>query len=267
MSAAADDRELSGRVALVTGGTAGIGRASAASMARAGAAVVACGLPDAALEEARATFADERVECVACDITDSTAVQDLIEDVRGRHGRLDILVNSAGIQRYGTVVETEEPIWDSVIATNAKSVYLTCRAAIPAMIAGGGGAIVNVSSVQAFAAETGAAAYVASKGAVNALTRALAVDHAHQGIRVNAVCPGSVDTPMLRAAAMRQAGGGSAGTLVREWGARHLLGRVAEPAEIAEAVCFLASPRASFVTGATLTVDGGLLAGLSVPDG
>jgi len=262
-----NDGELTGRIALVAGGTQGIGRASAARLARAGAVVVSCGLPDAHLDEARAGFARDGldVSCLACDVSDASAVRRLIEEVTSRHGGLDILVNSAGIQRYGTVVETDEETWRQVLDINLTAMFLTCRTAIPHMIARGGGAIVNVSSVQAFAAQAGSAAYAASKGAVNALTRALAVDHAHEGIRANAVCPGSVDTPMLRWAAAQHDDGGDPDALVAAWGAGHPLGRVAEPAEVAEAVCFLAGPRGSFVTGAALRVDGGLTAGLAAP--
>jgi len=263
-----NDGELTGRIALVAGGTQGIGRASAARLARAGAVVVSCGLPDAHLDEARAGFARDGldVSCLACDVSDASAVRRLVEQVTSRHGGLDILVNSAGIQRYGTVVETDEETWRQVLDINLTAMFLTCRTAIPHMIARGGGAIVNVSSVQAFAAQAGSAAYVASKGAVNALTRALAVDHAHEGIRANAVCPGSVDTPMLRTSARQFSDGTDAGTqaLVEEWGRAHPLGRVAAPREIAEVVVFLCGDEASFVTGEDIRVDGGLLATIGV---
>jgi gluconolactonase len=128
----------------------------------------------------------------------------------------------------------------------------------------GGGAIVNVSSVQAIASQTGVAAYTASKGGINALTRAMAVDHAHENLRVNAVCPGSVDTPMLRWAADLFKGEDTVASTVEDWGRMHPLGRVARPEEVAEVICFLAGPKASFVTGADYMVDGGLLAALGV---
>lgn len=178
-------------------------------------------------------------------------------------GGIDVLINSAGVSRYGTVVETEEAVWDDVLGVNLKSVFLVSRQAIPQLRRRGGGAIVNVSSTQAFAAQTGVAAYAASKGGVNALTRAMAVDHASENIRVNAVCPGSVDTPMLRAAAKLHQPD-SPDALVAAWGTMHPLGRVAAAEEVAEAIAFLASSRASFITGAALTVDGGLLAALGV---
>jgi NAD(P)-dependent dehydrogenase (short-subunit alcohol dehydrogenase family) len=248
-------------IALVTGASQGIGLATVAALSRRGYVVVGCALDDEHLADARGKL--PRAELHPVDVTDGAAVEALVAAVSKRHGPITALVNSAGIQRYGTVVETSEAEWDQVLAANLRSMYLVCRAVIPRMAAAGGGAIVNVSSVQALSAQPGAAAYVTSKGAVNALTRALAVDHARESIRVNAVCPGSVDTPMLRWAAALH-GGDAADDLVRQWGASHPLGRVACAEEVAEAICYLLSPQASFVTGAALPVDGGLVAALGV---
>jgi NAD(P)-dependent dehydrogenase (short-subunit alcohol dehydrogenase family) len=180
------------------------------------------------------------------------------------YGGVDILVNSAGIQRYGTVVETDEAAWDEVLDVNLKGIYLASKHAIPEMRRRGGGAIVNLSSVQAFASQQGVAAYTASKGGINALTRAMALDHAEDNIRVNAVCPASVDTPMLRWSADLFKGDKSIEETVEDWGRMHPVGRVARPEEVAEVIVFLASPRASFVTGGDYKVDGGLLAALGV---
>jgi NAD(P)-dependent dehydrogenase (short-subunit alcohol dehydrogenase family) len=183
-----------------------------------------------------------------------------------RYGRLDTLVTCAGIQRYGTVTETDEATWDEVFAVNVKSVYLAARFALPHLRQGGHGAIVVISSVQAHVAQPGVAAYAASKGALDSLVRAMAIDEAPNGVRVNAVCPGSVDTPMLRASARRFSDGTDDGTqsLVDDWGRAHPLGRVATPREVAEVVAFLAGDRASFITGEDIRVDGGLLATIGV---
>jgi NAD(P)-dependent dehydrogenase (short-subunit alcohol dehydrogenase family) len=147
---------------------------------------------------------------------------------------------------------------------NLKGIYLASKHAIPQMRERGGGAIVNLSSVQAFASQKGVAAYTASKGGINALTRAMALDHAEENIRVNAVCPASVDTPMLRWSADLFKGEKSVEETVAEWGKMHPVGRVARAEEVAEVIAFLASPRSSFVTGGEYKVDGGMLASLGV---
>lgn len=257
--------EFEGTAALVTGGSSGIGRAVAMLLAERGANVAICGLEaepvQAVADELRSVRPDS--EGAVVDVTDPTAVVDLVERTVHAFGRLDILVNSAGIQRYGSVEETTEEEWDRLFDVNVKAMYRTSRAALP-HLRERGGAIVNVASVQAHASQTGVAAYTASKGAILALTRAMALDHADDGVRVNAVCPGSTDTPMLRWAADLFAGDEPPGELVERWGRMHPLGRVADPAEVAEVVAFLASPRASFVTGVDVPVDGGLLAALPV---
>jgi NAD(P)-dependent dehydrogenase (short-subunit alcohol dehydrogenase family) len=259
-------RDLHDKVALVTGAARGIGRASAARLAQDGATVMLVDRDERALEaavsELRSDGAD--VAAAAVDVTVASAVGELMERTVASLGGLDVLVNCAGIQRYGTVVDTSEELWDEVMAVNVRSGFLTSRGAIPLMRARGGGSIVNVSSAQAVAAQQNAAAYVASKGAVNALTRAMAVDHAAEGIRVNAVCPASVDTPMLRWAADHLANGDGGEQLLSDWGAMHPVGRIGSPAEVAELIAFLAGPRAGFITGADYRVDGGLLAALGV---
>ena len=258
--------EFLGKVAIVTGGALGIGRATARRLAQDGASVVVCGDREEQDEQAAEELRGEKLEVrgLRADVTSSADMGRLVAFTTNVYGRVDVLVNSAGVQRYGTVVQTEEDVWDEVLNVNLKGIYLASRHAIPEMRKRGGGAIVNLSSVQAFASQKGVAAYTASKGGVNALTRAMALDHAQENIRANAVCPGSVDTPMLRWAADLLKGNKSTEETLKDWGKAHPLGRVATPEEVAEVIAFLASPRARFVTGSEYKVDGGLLAALGV---
>ncbi|MFL6009661.1 MAG: SDR family NAD(P)-dependent oxidoreductase [Rubrobacteraceae bacterium] len=258
--------EFSGKVAIVSGGARGIGRAAARKLAGEGASVVICSDREEQVEETVAALREEGLEVrgVRADVTSSADMKKLMDLAIETYGGVDVLVNSAGVQRYGTVVETEEEVWDEVLDVNLKGVYLASRYAIPEMRKRGGGAIVNLSSVQAFASQTGVAAYTASKGGINALTRAMALDHAGDNIRVNAVCPASVDTPMLRWSADLFKGDKSVEETLEDWGRMHPLGRVARPEEVAEVIAFLASARASFITGGDYKVDGGMLAALGV---
>jgi NAD(P)-dependent dehydrogenase (short-subunit alcohol dehydrogenase family) len=258
--------EFSGKVAIVSGGARGIGRAAARKLAGEGASVVICSDREKQVEETVAALREEGLEVrgVRADVTSSADMKKLMDLASETYGGVDVLVNSAGVQRYGTVVETEEEVWDEVLDANLKGVYLASRYAIPEMRKRGGGAIVNLSSVQAFASQTGVAAYTASKGGINALTRAMALDHAGENIRVNAVCPASVDTPMLRWSADLFKGDKSVEETLEDWGRMHPLGRVARSEEVAEVIAFLASARASFITGGDYKVDGGMLAALGV---
>lgn len=258
--------ELAGRVAVVVGGSAGIGAAAARRLADAGAAVVVGGHEAGDVEAVVGRLRDDgaAVDGTVGDVRRDEDVARLVNLARDRFGGLDVLVYSAGIQRYGTVADTTPTGFDEVIGINLRGLYLAAHHAVPLMRERGGGAIVAVASVQAHATQKGVAAYAASKGGIVALARAMAVDHAPEGIRVNVVSPGSVDTPMLRRAAQQFANGRTDDDMVREWGLTHPLGRVARADEVAEVIAFLAGPRASFVTGAELRVDGGLLATLAV---
>jgi NAD(P)-dependent dehydrogenase (short-subunit alcohol dehydrogenase family) len=258
--------DFSGKVAIVTGGDSGIGRAAAEKLGEDGASVVICSDRKDRVEQAVAQFSEAgyEIQGMAANVASAEDMQRLIAFAIEIYGGVDILINAAGVQRYGTVVETEEKLWDEVFGINVKGMYLTAKFAIPEMIKRVGGSIVNVSSVQAFASQKGVAAYAASKGGINALTRAMAIDHANDKVRVNAVCPASVDTPMLRWAADLFKGQGSTDDVLASWGRMHPLGRVAKPREVAEVIAFLASERASFVTGSEYKIDGGMLSALGV---
>jgi NAD(P)-dependent dehydrogenase (short-subunit alcohol dehydrogenase family) len=258
-----------GRVALVTGGSSGIGRAAALRLAAYGSAVgvhgLAAGDAEAAAAEIRA--AGGRAIAVAGDLTEASAAAAAVAATVDAFGRLDTLVTAAGIQRYGDAMTTSESTWDEVFAVNVRAVFLAVRAAAPHLRESGAGSIVIVASVQGSATQNNVVAYTASKGALHALARALAVDEAPYGVRVNSLSPGSVDTPMLRASAALFSDGSAEAVdrVVREWGTAHALGRVATPEEIGEVVAFLAGPRAAFIVGADIRVDGGLLARIAAP--
>jgi len=258
MTATSSRRALEGRVALVTGAASGIGRAIAARFVAEGAATLLADVNEAAgmtaAEETRRQGG--RTRFVHVDVRCAADCARAVDGALAAFGALHILVNCAGVIRRSTVTELSEADWDLVMDVNAKSVFLMSRAAIP-RLAVVRGTIVNIASGWGLAAGPRAAAYCASKAAVVLLTKAMAIDHGPQGIRVNCICPGDTDTPMLRSEA-RQIGQLEAEFLAEA--ARRPLRRIGRPEEIAGAAVFLASDAARFITGTTLVVDGGGLA-------
>jgi NAD(P)-dependent dehydrogenase (short-subunit alcohol dehydrogenase family) len=250
---------LTGKRALITGGAAGIGRAAALLFAREGAAVAVADLDEAGGQAVVHAIlkGGGRAIFIACDVTRAADCQRAVQCTLEAWGGLDILFNNAGIIRRASVVETSEAEWERVMAVNVKSIFLMSKYAIPVMEKGGGGAIINTASGWGLVGGAAAAAYCASKGAVVNLTRAMALDHGGQNIRVNCVCPGDTDTGMLREEA-RQLGVAEAEFLAEA--AARPLRRIGRPEDVAQAVLYLASEAASFVTGAALVVDGGGLA-------
>jgi NAD(P)-dependent dehydrogenase (short-subunit alcohol dehydrogenase family) len=241
--------------AVIFGGASGIGWATARILMEHGARVTIADVrTPAALNDSSLLYVD-------CDVRDAEQVSEAVRQAT-EVGPLDWLVYSTGIQHYGSVVSTTVEEYDLVQSVNARGAFLACRAAIPVMRSGG--AIVLVSSVQALACQEGVAAYAASKGTLEALTRAMAVDHAKDNIRVNSVLPGTVDTPMVRSSAERFSGANGLEQTLQQWGNHHPLGRVAHANEIANLIAFLLSEKASFITGASYNADGGLLAQLAV---
>jgi NAD(P)-dependent dehydrogenase (short-subunit alcohol dehydrogenase family) len=243
---------LEGKSAVVTGGASGMGAATARLFAESGARVV---IVDRNEPLAREVAAALRAQVVAGDVSDSAFCERAVAEAVGRHGRLDCLVNAAGVIVRATGLDTSDEDWRRLMAVNVDGVFFMCRAALRRMKAQRSGAVVNFGSIWGELSGKGALAYAASKGAVHQITRTLAIEHARDGIRVNAVCPGEVDTPMLRAAGRERP---MTDEEAREMGERVVpMGRLARPEEIARMVLFLCSDEASYVTGAMHYVDAG----------
>jgi len=255
--------EFADRGVLVTGGAKGIGRGIVEAFAREGAGVAIADVDEGAASALAAELAGSMSKVVATigDVSRADDAERMVADAVLGLGRLDILVNNAGIQPpgwYFRIEDTPEEVWDRILGVNLKGAFLMSKYAIPHLRAAGGGSIVNMASVQGLQSMPRVPSYAASKGGVLSLTRNMALDYASEGIRVNAICPGTIDSEMVRVAA--RAEGGDEEANVRRYGAFHPLGRIGRPEDIAQAVLFLAGHRSSFITGEHLNVDGGFMA-------
>jgi NAD(P)-dependent dehydrogenase (short-subunit alcohol dehydrogenase family) len=252
---------LDGKVVVITGAGGGMGREAAQVFSAEGASVCVADVDGAAAEESAA--ACREAFAVEVDVADDESVRAMYEETAGRYGGIDVLYNNAGISPAddASILETEADAWDRVQAVNTKGVYLCCRHGIPHLLDRGGGSVINVASFVALVgAATSQISYTASKGAVLSMSRELAVQFARQGVRVNALCPGPVETPLL----LRIFGDDRAAYERRRI---HLpMGRLAKPREIVNAALFLASDESSYVNGATFLVDGGLTAAYVTPE-
>ncbi len=245
--------EFGGDVVIVTGGASGIGRATVRLLHSRGARVAIADIHAEAAQELAMELGDGAI-AVGVDVSDSASVRRMIDEVVTEFGRIDVLCNNAGFGFRGTVVSITEEDWDRLMAVNVRGVFLCSKYALPHLAASGHGRIVNTSSYTSLVGIPDRAAYVASKGAISALTRAMALDHTGDGVRVNAVAPGTIDSPYF--ASMIEASENPQ-ELLEELNGRSPLNRMGTPEEIAEAIAWLASRRSSFATGSILTVDGG----------
>jgi NAD(P)-dependent dehydrogenase (short-subunit alcohol dehydrogenase family) len=250
---------LAGKVAIVTGGGTGIGRAIALGLAQEGAKVALVGRRKDKLEEAAAEIRNGSGEVIAitADITQSADTKDAVAQVEKQFGKLNVLVNNAGALSVSTIESISEDDWDRIISTNLKGPFLMSRAALPAMRRAGGGSIVNIGSVLGLVAVKDRAAYCASKGGVTLLTKAMALDHAHDHIRVNCICPSVVETDLIRDLFATSEEGRKA---KQARIATIPIGRFGQPQDVAGLAVFLASDESSWMTGTAIPLDGGLTA-------
>ena len=247
---------LKDKVVLITGAASGIGRATALRFGREGASVVAVDIQQAENENTVSCISAEggRATAVSADVTDSESVGRMVKVAVDTYGRLDILFNNAGTSMRGTILEIDEAIFDRLFAVNVKGVFLGCRAAIPVMKARGGGVILNTASQLGLVGIESSVAYPATKGAVIQMTRCMALDHASDGIRVNCICPGPIDTPLTR---RNREQTGDPEAALKDRLQRIPLARIGTPEEIAAVATFLCSDEASYITGAAIVADGG----------
>ncbi len=247
---------LRNSVAIITGGASGIGQAIARAAAQAGARVVIADIDDErGLEtEAEITQSGGFAKYLRTDVTIGDEIASMVRQ-SATLGSIKYLANSAGLQTYGTAETTTIEVWDQTLDVNLKSMFLVCREVIPQIRINGGGGIVNISSIQGMRCQKNVLAYATSKGAVIAMTRSMGLDHAAEGISVNCICPGSIDTPLLRYGAAQH---GPTEKILQEWGSHHPIGRIGTAEEIAKLAMFLWSPDAKFMVGQAVVADGGL---------
>jgi meso-butanediol dehydrogenase / (S,S)-butanediol dehydrogenase / diacetyl reductase len=256
--------DFTGKVALVTG-SSGMGLAAALRLARGGARVHLCGIDAQANEAARAAAEGLAVTVHTCNVAEEASVAAWVAAVMQVEVGIDILVNAAGIQTYGNLDTTSIEDWDRVMSVNLRGSFLTSHFVWPHMKGRGAGSIIHISSVQGHTNQYGVLGYATTKGAVHAMTRAMAVDCAKHGVRVNSISPGSIRTPLLEYGATQLAGpGGRMEDMLATFGAAHPAGRVGTVEEVAELVAYLCSDLAAFTTGADFRIDGGLTAYIGV---
>ncbi len=247
---------IKGKVAIITGGASGIGQAIALEAAKRGAKVVIADINEVAGTATLESIKQQKGEAffIKTDVTQAGAIKNMVKQA-GFLGPVKFLANSAGLQIYGTVDTTSEEEWDLTMNINLKSMFLVSQQVLPTIRENGGGAIVNISSIQGLRCQKNVLAYATSKGAVVAMTRSMGLDYAAEGIYVNCICPGSIDTPLLRYGAAQH---GEVEEVLQDWGQQHPIGRIGTAAEIAKTALFLWSPDSNFIVGQAIVADGGL---------
>lgn len=247
---------IKGKVAIITGGASGIGQAIALEAAKRGAKVVIADINEVAGTATLESIKQQKGEAlfIKTDVTQAGAIKNMVKQA-GFLGPVKFLANSVGLQTYGTVDTTSEEEWDLSMNVNLKSMFLVSQQVLPAIRENGGGAIVNISSIQGLRCQKNVLTYATSKGAVVAMTRSMGLDYAAEGIYVNCICPGSIDTPLLRYGAAQH---GEVEDVLQDWGQQHPIGRIGTAAEIAKTALFLWSPDSNFIVGQAIVADGGL---------